>query len=146
MMFRLPIKLCSVALLCSNFTFYNFDSVDEIFLKCKYLQSCFFTPIPRSYTSSPLGGVARNYFSYYYLPGCARSTQFIVSGSIYSYRLCPRREEKTTWSELDSNPVDNFSYPQATALTTRPCLLGHIFTELEICTKCGWTSVNRVNK
>ena len=65
----------------------------------------FFTPRPRSYTTSLLDGVARNYFSYFfYLPGYARSTQFIVFGSIYSYLLCPRREEKTTWSELESNP------------------------------------------
>ena len=52
----------------------------------------FFTPIPCSYTSSQLDGMARNYI--FNLPGYARITQFIVSGSIHSYLLCPRKEEK----------------------------------------------------
>ena len=76
---------------------------------------------------SPLDGVARNYFSYFYLPEYARCTQFIMSGSIYSYLLCPRREEKKplglSWNQPRSSC---FNYPQVTALTTWPCLLGHL--------------------
>ena len=47
--------------------------------------------------------------------------QFIMSGSFCSYLLIPE-EKKNFWSELESNPGPLAS--QATALTTRPWLLG----------------------
>ena len=79
----------------------------------------FFSPIPCTYASLPLDGMARNDFFYLHL--YARITQFIVSGSIFSYRLISE-EEKNIWSELELNPGPLAS--QVTALTTRPWLLG----------------------
>ena len=77
----------------------------------------FLTPIPRSYTSLPVDGVARN-ISFFLSTWIRKIMQFIMFGSIYfSYLLCPRRE-KTIWSELESNPGPLAS--QATTLTTRP--------------------------
>ena len=46
----------------------------------------FFTPIPCAYTSSPLDGMARNFFFYI--------TQFIVYGSILFLPPYTRGEEK----------------------------------------------------
>ena len=79
----------------------------------------FYTPIPCSYTSLPLVGVARNFFlSLFLSTWICRTMQFVMSGSLYvSYPLCPRRE-KTIWSELRLNPGPLAS--QATILTTRP--------------------------
>ena len=80
---------------------YQFKNIhDDWICKSVKLWVIFFTPISRSYTSLLLDGGARNYF---YLPGYARITQLIVSGSIYSYLLCSRREEKTIWTELELN-------------------------------------------
>ena len=50
----------------------------------------------------------------------------IVSGSIYFF-LSPMAEErrKTIWYELEANPGPLAS--QGIALTTRPCLFGHLY-------------------
>ena len=54
--------------------------------------------------------------------------QFIMSGSIFiPTSLYPRRE-KSIWSELESNPGPLAS--QVTARTTRPWLLGQLFSFL----------------
>ena len=80
--------------------------------------SFFFTPIPRTFTSSPLDGMAKNQFFYMDTQDHAIYHVWIhfIPTSLY-----PRRE-KTIWSELQSNPGPLDS--QATALTTRPWLLG----------------------
>ena len=70
-----------------------------------------------------LHGTASNYI--FNLPWYARITQFIVSGSIYSYLLCRRREEKNHLVWAGIKPRSScFNNPHATTLTTRPCLLG----------------------
>ena len=53
-----------------------------------------------------------------------KSTQFVLSGSTFIHSsLYPRRAENN-WSVLESNAGTLAS--QATALTTRPWLLGHV--------------------
>ena len=54
----------------------------------------FSTSILRSYTSSPLDGMARNHISCFHLLGYTIIAQFILSGTIHPYLLCPRREDK----------------------------------------------------
>ena len=61
----------------------------------------FFTPIPCSYTSLPLDGVARNYF-FFLLYGYARSCNWSCLDPFISYLLCPRR--KTIWSWAGIEP------------------------------------------
>ena len=75
---------------------------------------------------SPLDGMARNFFFYMYTQEHAIHHVWIhlIPTSLY-----PRRE-KTIWSELELNPGPLAS--QATALTTRPWLLGQI---------CLWINV-----
>ena len=53
-----------------------------------------FSPIPRTYTSSPLEGMARNYINV--LTWICRITQFIVSGSIFptSLRILKEKRKK----------------------------------------------------
>ena len=77
------------------------------------------TSFSQTHTSLPLDGVARNYL--FYLHGYARSCHLWSLDPFFptSYAL---GEKKTIWSELESNPGP--LAPQATALTTRPCLLG----------------------
>ena len=82
-------------------------------------QASFFTPIPCTYSSLPLDGMARNY--YFYLHGYARSRNLSCLDPFSSNLLIPK-EKKNIWSELESNPGPLAS--QATALTTRPWLLG----------------------
>ena len=83
----------------------------------------FFTPIPCTYTSLPLDGMARNYyFLSTWICRICRITRFIMSGSIFSYLLIPEERRKNIWSEGASNPSPLAS--QATALTTRTWLLG----------------------
>ena len=50
----------------------------------------FLTPIPCTYTSLPLDGMARNYL--FYLPGYARARNSVMSGSIFI--LLPYTREK----------------------------------------------------
>ena len=88
------------------------------------------TPIPCTYTCSPLDGMARNYF-YYYLHGYARSCNFLCLDPFCSYLLIPE-EKENIWSELESDPCPFAS--QATALTTRPWLLGLIRTAVNMVT------------
>ena len=57
----------------------------------------------------------------FYLHGYARSCNLSCLDPFYSYLLIPE-EKKNIWSELKSNPGPLAS--QATALTTRPWLLG----------------------
>ena len=75
----------------------------------------FFTPIPCTYISSPLDGMAKNYFIFY------RDTQDHAIYHVWIHfiptTLYPRRE-KTIRSELELNPGPLAS--QATTLTTRP--------------------------
>ena len=54
------------------------------------LQRSFFTPIPCTYTSSPLDGIARNY-CYFYLHGYTRSCNFCVWIHFVPTSLYPRR-------------------------------------------------------
>ena len=91
----------------------------QLLLGCIYQNDNFFTPIPCTYTSSPLDGVARNYLLSTWI---SKFMQFIISGSIFSYLLIPEEKIKTIWSELESNPGPFAS--QATSLITKPCLLG----------------------
>ena len=80
----------------------------------------FFTPIPCTYTSLPLDGMAKNYYCFFYM-----DTQDHVIYHAWIHfiptSLYPRRE-RTIWYELGSNPGPHAS--QATALTTKPWLLG----------------------
>ena len=63
----------------------------------------FFSPIPCTYSSSPLDGMARNCNYYFYLHGYARSRYLSCLDPFYSYLLIPE-ERKTIWSELELNP------------------------------------------
>ena len=87
--------------------------------KCRGLVSfiTFFTPIPCSYTSSLLDGVARNFF----LHGYARSRN-LSHLDPFIFPTSYARGEKRLGIELESNP-DPLAL-QATALTTRPSRLG----------------------
>ena len=87
------------------------------------LEQFFFTPIPCTYTSSLLDGMARNFYYYYYFnrPGYARSCNLSCLDPFHSYLLIPE-EKKNILSELELNPGPLAS--QATSLTTRPWLLG----------------------
>ena len=80
-----------------------------------------FSLIPCTYKSSPLDGMANNYFIF--LLGYARSFNLSCQHPFYFYLLIPE-ERKNIWSELESNPGALAS--QATALTTRPWLLGQV--------------------
>ena len=84
--------------------------------------TCFFTPIPCTYTSLPLNGMARNYY-YFLSTWICKMIQFVASGSIFFLPPYTWGEKKNIWSELELTPGPNAS--QATALTTRPWLLGH---------------------
>ena len=84
------------------------------------LPQFFSTQIPCTYTSSPLNGMGRNY--YFLSTWLRKSTQFVVSVSITFIPPYTRVEKKNIWSELELNPGP--LAPQATALTTRPWLLG----------------------
>ena len=76
----------------------------------------FFTPIPCSYTSSPLDGIT--FFIY-----MDTQDHAILSSLDPCFQPLMHLERwKTIWSELELNPGTLAS--QATALTTRPCLLG----------------------
>ena len=69
------------------------------------LTSIFFTPIPRSYTSLPIDGVARNYYSFLFLSTWKCKKHAIYRVWIHLF-LPPMSEErrKSHWSELESNP------------------------------------------
>ena len=56
-----------------------------------------------------------------FLSDIRKITQFIMSGCIY-FPTSYAQEEKNHLSELETNPGPLAS--KATALTTRPCLLG----------------------
>ena len=77
----------------------------------------FFTSIACTCTSLQQIGMARNFLSTW----ICKIKQFLFLDPFYSYLLTPE-ERKTIWSELESNPGPFAS--QATALTTRPWLLG----------------------
>ena len=83
----------------------------------------FFTPIPCTYTSSLLDGMARNCYYYFIYMDSQDHAIYHVWIHFIPTALYPRRE-KIIWSELESNPGPLAS--QATALTTRLLLLGHI--------------------
>ena len=95
----------------------------------------FFTPIPCTYTSLLLDGMARNY--YFNLHGYARSCNLSCLDPFHSYLLYPRRR-KNIWSELESNSGHLAS--QVTALTTRPWLLGSVDV-LIMFVVCSWIVV-----
>ena len=61
--------------------------------------------------------------SFFCLHGYARSHNLSCLDPFYSYLLIPK-ENKIIWSELESNPGPLVE--QATALTTRPWLLGQV--------------------
>ena len=79
-----------------------------------YWVNSFFTPIPHSYTSLPLDGVARNVFLLFIDMDTQNYAIYSVWIHYFPFLLFPRRE-KTIWPELESNqgPVDS----QATAPT-----------------------------
>ena len=70
-------------------------------------------------------------FLFFHPPGYARIIQFIVTGSIYSYLLCPRREEKPSGLSWNRTQVLVLHCSQATTLTTRTCLLGQARIQLQ---------------
>ena len=84
----------------------------------------FARPGGRSYTSLLLEGMARNYFSLFIYMDIASKDHAIYCVWIRIFFLPPMPKERrnTSWSELESNP--GLLSSQATALTTRPCLLG----------------------
>ena len=54
----------------------------------------FFTPIPCTYTSLPLDGMARNYYYYYfYIHGYARSRNLSYLDPFNSYLLLPEERK-----------------------------------------------------
>ena len=59
------------------------------------------------------------------LDGYARAYNLSCLDPFYSYLLIPE-EKNNIWSELESNPGPLASCTQATALTTRPWLLGRL--------------------
>ena len=61
----------------------------------------------------------------FHLDGYARARNSWCLDPFYSYLLIPE-EKKNIWFELESNPGPLSSQSQATALTTRPWLLGHV--------------------
>ena len=81
--------------------------------------SSFFTPI--SYTSSLPDGTTRNFFLSTWI---RKSTQFVVSGYILFLPPFTQGEKKDIWTVMESNL--GLLVSQATALTTRPWLLGQI--------------------
>ena len=89
-------------------------------LPSQAVQAGFFTPIPCTFTSLLLDGMARNY--YFLSTWICKITQFVVSGSTLFLPPFTRGEKKNIWSELESNAGPLAS--QATALTTSPWLLG----------------------
>ena len=85
------------------------------------LKDIFFTPIPCTYSSSLLDGMARNcYYYFIYMDSQDHAIDHVWIHFIPT-SLYPRRE-KIIWSELESNPGPLAS--QATLLTTRQLLLG----------------------
>ena len=89
--------------------------------QARRLRLLFLLPYLACYTTSPLDGMARNYYYYFYLHGYARSRNLSCLDQFNTYLLIPE-ERKNIWSELEPNPGPLAS--QATALTTRPWLLG----------------------
>ena len=73
-------------------------------------------------TSLQLDDMARIFFSTL----THKCTQFVMSGSILFLPPYTRGEKKNIWPELELNPGPLAS--QATALTTRPLLLGLLIT------------------
>ena len=57
----------------------------------------YFTPIPCTYTSSPLDGISRNYHFHFYLRGYARPCNFVGSGSVFI--LPPYTREKKPFGQ-----------------------------------------------
>ena len=83
----------------------------------------FFPPIPRSYTSLPLDGMAWNYIYFFNLPGYSRIMQFIMSGCIYSYLLCPRREVEPfglSWNQTQVLLLQLFTIDRSNHQTMPP--------------------------
>ena len=74
----------------------------EVWEEKKFINTCkecvrnffFFTPIPCTYTSSPLDGMARNYIIIFLSTWIRKITQFIVSGSILFLPPYTRGEKK----------------------------------------------------
>ena len=79
----------------------------------------FFPPKPCTYTSSPLDGMAKNYFIFYM---DTQDHAMVMSGSILFLPPTLKKRQNTIWSKLESNPGPLAS--QAITLTTRPWLLG----------------------
>ena len=84
-----------------------------------------FFPIPCTYTSLPLDGMAKIYF--YFLHGYARSCNLSCLGPFFSHLLIPEeRKNHLVWAEIQPRSTCVIC-SQATALTTRPCLLGQAY-------------------
>ena len=81
----------------------------------------FFTPIPCTYTNSPLDGMARNYYYYFLYTWMHKTTQFVMSWSIL---FLPPYTQEAIRSELESNPGPLAS--QATALTASYKIVNHL--------------------
>ena len=67
-----------------------------------WISEVFFAPIGCTYTSSPLDGMARNY--YFLSSWICKSTHFVGSGSILFLPPYTRGEKKNIRPELESNP------------------------------------------
>ena len=70
-------------------------------MESNFTRKAFLAPIPCTYTSLPLDGMARNY--HFYLRGYARACHLLCQDPFLSYRLIPER--KTIWTTLGSNPA-----------------------------------------
>ena len=77
------------------------ESISQIyfllFLSSQTLYNVFYS---HTYTSLPLDGMTRNFFSTW----IRKSMQLIMSGSIWFLPPYTRRERKNIWSELELNP------------------------------------------
>ena len=79
------------------------------------------TPIPCTHTSLPLDGMARN--ALFISMDMQDHAIYQVWSHFYPTSLYLMRRRKSIWSLLEWNPGPLAS--QLTALTSRPCLLGH---------------------
>ena len=101
------LSLASKLLCARNDNFFSgTDSFDAKNWKCTRIKkfsnpnpSAFFTPIPLIYTNLPLDGIARNDLLSSWI---CKITKFVVSGSIFSYRLIPEdRKYHLVWAWIE---------------------------------------------
>ena len=102
--------------------FFVLISMPGVRFTCKV----FFPPIPCTYTSWPLDGVARNHISCVIYLDTQESCNLLCPNAFIP-TSCARGEKKKHLVSAGIKPRSLcFNYSQATVLTTRPCLLGQI--------------------